>query len=874
MSMKQIREILVLHHCHTDIGFTHPQPILWDLQRRFIDEAIDLCEATAEWPEASRVRWTCETTAPILHWLEGATDRQIERFRELVQRGQMAAGAFYLHCTPIGTATQMAHSLEPILRLRRDLDLPLKVAISHDVNGLPWTFTQLLADAGIEMVLSGINVHFGGYPLYRPMAFRWQGADERELLVFNGEHYNSFNQQLGVVQNDLDLIEERLAVYWQRITVNGTREYPHDFLFLTSTHSFNADNNPPSRATAEVIRRWNAEGRLPVIRYVTPEMLMERLEPVASGLPAHRGDWPDYWAFGCGSGALETRIHLQAGTRLRGAEMLMAHSGHATRRQQETLERVRVQADLFNEHTWSSFSCVEHPDRDGVIEQWMHKAALAWNERSLASLTMRDALEGAAGNPTSASGLQGVLLYNPGPEAARVCPRIFEPWLEGVWEHYCSSAYGLDDQFESLEDSATGVKTGPFEVPAHGFRMVPREELVRLKEEGLCERGEDFIQSPFFRLGFDAETGRILSLRDRRIDREIVDGESAVPFFGFVTETVDPSAHDHGTPHGGRDAFFTLDWEMIHADTSHWRSEWPASRAAARKLRGVRTECDGEGVSVILSWEDESAFRNLEQRVTLPAFRETAEFSVSFLKTDVRTAEGTYLAFPLAMGAWEAWYDTADMPVRLDVENIPGACRDYLAVGSYAAMADDHHAIVLACPDAPMVQFGDFSFGRKLAKVPRNPRPLLLAWLTNNYWNTNFRASQPGPLRFRYELRASRAFDPAAAARAGAMARSRIEVHPVAGQSRAAAERCMSLEGEGLVLLQAAQDASDPNCILARIINVSSRQVRGSVGCASPIVAASLCSVLGETRESTPIEDGQAILDIPARRLVTLRLFR
>jgi len=69
----------------------------------------------------------------------------------------------------------------------------MKVAINHDINGLPWTATQLLLDAGVELLLMGINVHLGGYPMHRPLPFTGRAQTARASRL-QWEHYNSFNQ--------------------------------------------------------------------------------------------------------------------------------------------------------------------------------------------------------------------------------------------------------------------------------------------------------------------------------------------------------------------------------------------------------------------------------------------------------------------------------------------------------------------------------------------------------------------------------------------------------------------------------------------------------------------------------------------------------
>ena len=84
-----INEILFVHHSHTDIGYTHPQPVVMELHRRFIDEALDIAERTADYPDDAKFRWTCEVTGGTMDWWVNAGNADRDRFLAAVKRGQI-----------------------------------------------------------------------------------------------------------------------------------------------------------------------------------------------------------------------------------------------------------------------------------------------------------------------------------------------------------------------------------------------------------------------------------------------------------------------------------------------------------------------------------------------------------------------------------------------------------------------------------------------------------------------------------------------------------------------------------------------------------------------------------------------------------------
>ncbi len=131
-----IKEILFVHHSHTDIGYTHPQPVVLELHRRFIDEALDIAERTTDYPDDAKFRWTCEVTGITLDWWKLASNTNRDRFLAAVKRGQFEVAGMAWHMTPLMDHGMVVDVLRP-LKFFRELGIPVRSAMNTDVNGLP-----------------------------------------------------------------------------------------------------------------------------------------------------------------------------------------------------------------------------------------------------------------------------------------------------------------------------------------------------------------------------------------------------------------------------------------------------------------------------------------------------------------------------------------------------------------------------------------------------------------------------------------------------------------------------------------------------------------------------------------------------------------
>lgn len=400
--MPQVEEIHLVHHTHTDIGYTHDQPVVWDLQRRFIDEAIELVERDMDKDTLDAFKWTVEATGPLLHWLRSATETQIDRFRRLEDTGRIEVMGMLGNITPLYNTVELAESFEPLKTLRNTYELDIRHAMNCDVNGQNWPLVDIMLDADIEGFNMSINPYFGGVPLQFPDIFRWEGPSGRTIPTLNGYHY-TIGRTIGIGRD----AEEFSEVFWPMIERRLTQiNYPLPALLIPCIHPY-GDNGPPFEGFSSFIQSWNdrdevVAGDRPRIRMTTPAEYWDVVKEHEDELPIHRGDWTDFWNFGSGSSAFETAQNRESRRRLQIADAMESILGvlgnrksdrHPARRS-ELNARNQAWWDLqfYDEHTWGAEIAVSSHESEDVQNEWTHKASYAANASSLSKLLQRDGI--------------------------------------------------------------------------------------------------------------------------------------------------------------------------------------------------------------------------------------------------------------------------------------------------------------------------------------------------------------------------------------------------------------------------------------------------------------------------------------------------
>jgi hypothetical protein len=863
------RALHLLPHSHVDIGYSDPQPEVERKQWKNLGDAVALARKTASYPPEARFKWNVEGLWSVESYLKQASPEEREAFLGAVRNGTIALQANDTNIlTGLATPEELRRWTSGSRRLRAAYDLgPMPTAMHSDIPGLSWTSVAALAEAGVRYFSSGPNYMPGlpdggdriGGTLKalgdRPFWWVSPSGEERLLFWMAGRGYSWFH---GLNMGRMtDRSRDDILQYVKTL---GDAGYPWDMVQVRYT--IGGDNGPVDATLPDAVKAWNEQFASPRLVINTADAMFAEFERKYGGaLPVWAGDMTPYWEDGAISSAAEEVLARTAARRLAQAETLWAMRQPADFPAADADEAWR-HLILWHEHTWGAADSVSDPDRPDVVAQWVYKRAFAL-EAGKRSMALIDAAAPAPGSAVdvvntlswprtglvfltatqSAAGDRVRTRDNKALPSQRLKDGRLAVWVENV-PPLSSMRFVVGPGEATAPKNALRVTTGALDNGKMQLQIDPHGgTIARLAWKGERDRGPVFgpasPRSPIGPPGRPSSTAIDLTWRSGGPGKEIL--LNSGPLFQYLYVA-------------GRDP----------------------SRAVPSSGGNIAASDIGPLVSVIELRGQAPATSGIRRTLVVAAGSDTLEMTVEIDKIAVRDKESGHLAFPLNVPGGVIRADLGEALVEAERNQLPGSCRDFIGAHSVVDVSNADGGVSIATLDAPLLQLGAITDERQNDRGTRSwrerttPGTTVYAYLFNNYWHTNYKAYQQGPLRYRFVLRPHAAFDALSLRRF-----SDEQDHPllVLAVDPAAPElqAPFALAGDGITI-SSLRPSDDGTALVARLFNPLPKPSTVTVRPSGPWVRVSEMLPAAAGLAARPAEDGR--VTIPALGTRTVRIER
>lgn len=764
-----IKRIYLIHFSHTDVGFTDMPGVCRELQRRYLDIAIDAVLASRNGPPANRFHWTCESLLTVTDWWEAASPARRQDFLTAVQSGQMDISALPCNQAPMLNAVQwrtMLHWLSDELWTK----LKPTVALQNDVNGFPRAGAMALLDRGVTRLCMGINADSGGPPLPRPGGFWWKMPDGRRMFVWLNysypEGYDFFETvhwrrgpvpfaadtryrppgQDDFFRTDETSLRKAQAQCQRRVESLRRAGYPHEVLTISMTNHWRMDNDPPFLPLANFVAAWNKLGLTPELVFTTASRAMEAMQKeIGPRLPEYQGEFTDWWANGAASSPREVAASRQAKRWLAAASSpLWEAMPTAGAQKADSLYRDLC---LFDEHTWGSSWSVSEPGALDSQAQFAEKAMLAWRPYGQSQWLLSQRARTHFGGK------------GPGLYVANTSAKPYSGWVH-------LPANCLRGDFHSVRDLASG-RSIPLEYrPGVGPWTRPRspEEMTRANTAATFPDNVPDQAVRFWLDGLPAQASWQFELLP---DAATPPRDAPAPHVVYDASGWPTSAQWPGM---ARPLFEAGLGDFTAAQIDGTAPRWILKDLCAagstprgdelrsKHVRLLPAQADGSTrvsssphTIEFAQWLAHPRLRWAERRLELWRREARARLTFRLHRIGSEAPEAFYIGFPLACDSVLPRVSNGGMPFTPFADQLPGTCRDHLAIDGWADYATGDGHWFWVSRDAPLISFERPQIWTRRQSPPQKPQQLL-AMVYNNFWYTNFLADQPGTMEFQFDL--------------------------------------------------------------------------------------------------------------------------
>ncbi len=829
LTIKPVRKwvIYMLHHTHLDIGYTHVQTEVEQMQWRFLDQAIELGAKTKDYPPEARFKWLPEGLWAVDSYLRNASADKEKRFIDAVKKGYISLDALYGNeLTALPRPEELLELTGYARRFAQKYHITIDSAMISDVPGYTWGLIPVLAQSGVKYLSIGPNSgHRIGYTLseWGDKPFYWESPSgkDRVLCWMAGMGYSWFHTGLNYTKIDRKLESTRIFDYLARLEKKG---FPYDIVQIR--YNIGSDNGPPDPMLPDIVKAWNEKYAYPrMIIGSTSQMFRDFENRYAKDIPTVRGDFTPYWEDGAGSSARETALNRAAAERLVQAQTLYAMLS-PDKYPAEKFHDAYREAILYDEHTWGSWNSISDPEGDFTKSQWKIKQAFALNADKKSLQLLDDSLSAMKYKSGKVSAV----------EVFNTCSwmRTDVVVLPGK-----TAVAGDGVRRKGAPVPSQRLSTGELAfcaacVPAFGSVCFTFHDEEPAEFSSGPTAAGNTLTSNSMKVVIDDKTGAIASIKYAGAEQDLVDTKGGM---------------------GLNDYFYV-------------EGRDPRSPKRNGQVKISVKETGGLIASVLIE-SDAPGCNKLTREVRLVRVRNSIEIIDTIDKKNIYKQEAVHIAFPFNVPGGVMRMDIPFAVVRPEIDQLAGACKNYFTVQRWVDISNANYGVTWVTPDAPLVEVGAITndprspvgWIRKLA-----PSTTLYSYVMNNYWETNYKASQSGVHTFRYYIQPHAKFSAGQAARFAVGKGQPLIVVPCS-PNRPGKKSLLTVSPAN-VIATALKPSDDGEGLILRLFNASGQKENVRVRLNDPGYETILLSDLNE-RELSEVKRS---IEMVPWEIVTLRI--
>ena len=727
-------EIKFIQHTHTDIGYTRSQTDILAEHLRYIDYALDYCDATDSFPDNAKFRWTCEASWPVDEYLKCRPASQIERLMKRIREGRIEITGMYFNFDEIPDEKILAASLAAVGRIK-EKGIPVTLAMQDDVNGIGWCLNDYFNQMGIKYLNMGTHGHRALICFDKPTMFWWESPSGKRLLTFRAEHYMTGNTVMEIQSGDIDRFKNNLLNYLIGL---DHKHYPYDEMAIQHS-GYLTDNSPPSTIASELIKKWNDLFVSPRLSTSTAETFFTDMErDHGNEFPVIRGAWPDWWTDGFGASARETATTRLASSSLIANEAGLSMASSAGVKLPDDVKKSIDLADnallFYSEHTVGYSESVREPLSQSTMEQRALKESFAWEANRRVASIGEEAM-GLLQSKFNRESDPSLIVFNTlnwkrsGLATVYIDHQIVPRGkVAGVFDH---EGNRLAVQPVLHRSDVTQWAVWLTDIPAFGYKKYIIKALDD-KPEPLEQTNTNILENKWYKIVTDPLKGTIISWYDKELSIELADPQSPYKIGEFIHEQLgNRSQMESRKLDDFRRSPLDTVWFDSITEGEIWNSiKFIGESATSEKPKGFTFEI---------------RLYNTEKRLDL---------ACSIIKKSIVTPESFYIAFPFNIKDGKHFTEVQGGVIETGKDQIIGSSNDWYTVQNFTSIRNDVTQLIIGCPEMPLMQFGAINTGRYIAgAMPQTTN--LFSWPMNNYWVTNFNADQRGGHSWTYYLTTS-----------------------------------------------------------------------------------------------------------------------